>query len=643
MSSSFLDKLVNRYRVRKDSGELDTSRVIKMSETPKMAEDDINAYINSILPKEYSVPAKGIITKKMIEDILVDLAKKDGAKFGEVVQAIKKVGDELATRSGASIGLVDLKAPAERDRIIRELQVKMSKPGMDPLGLAAIVAEADKKLQALSLKMENTMADLVKSGARGNARQLSQTVASPVAGSIKGNILPVAVTHSFAEGLPFPEFFVVADPGREATFQTRTAISEPGAATKMLVTNMNDLVITMQDCGSTEGDWYDVESGDILGRYTAEMAGTVRRNTLIDSNVVSQLKSARIKKIKVRSVKYCKAVEGICAKCYGLDEYGQLPEIGVNLGIRSAQAMSEPLSQFALNAKHGSRSIEAGTSKSGMKYINQLFKVPKNFPNAAVLSEISGVVRSINKTDLGDYIVELEPLLNNKMGREKYIVPTGQKVIVKIGEAVDEGDALSDGVINPVSVVQAKGPAIGRKVLSDIVNEAYRNTGQQLDSRHFDMYSKGVVRYVKILKSDDNEFIPGDTVTLDEVYSYLKENNETVDPMDAIGRYIAEAVGPYLIGTRITPFLAVSIKKSGVDKVKVNKKNFDFEPTLFSAEMSPRKSGDWLYQLQSRNLVDSVKDAAMFGLNAKIKDSVRPTGPFAYGEFFNRSTEPGRY
>lgn len=613
-----------------------------------LAKDDINAYLNSILPKGYKVPERSVLTKKEIESVLVELAKKDNNKFGEVVQAIKRVGDELATTQGISIGLSDLMAPSSRNGIIKKLQMdlNMAAANNDIPRIAQLIAEADKKLQEESLKLEGAMPDFVKSGARGNARQLSQTIASPVGGSIKGKPLPIAIQHSFSEGLPFPEFFAVADPGREATFQTRTAISEPGAATKMLVQNMNDLVVTEKDCGTREGEFLPITDPSITGRFLCDTLGNFRRGTTVDTQVLSYAKKHKIDKIKVRTPQKCASTEGLCAKCYGLNEYGRLPELGVNLGIRSAQAMSEPLSQFALNAKHGSRSIAVGTSKSGMKYINQLFRVPVNFPNAAVLSEVSGTVRRVELTPLGDYSILVEPIVMVSSAKIEYVIPRPQKPVVKEGQVVDEGDPLSDGVVNPVKVVAAKGPAAGRKVISDLVNEAYINTGQSIDPRHFEMYSRGVLRYAKIRTADNKDFITGDIVELKDVLNYISKNNVTVNPLEAFGKYVAVSPGhEYPVGTRITPFVATKMVKSGIDKIKVNEDNFDFEPALFSAEMNPVKSPDWLAAMGSRNLTQVMKEAAMFGKSAKIKDSVKPTGPYVFGEHFNRPSpdKPGRY
>ena len=54
----------------------------------------------------------------------------------------------------------------------------------------------------------------------------------------------------------------------------------------------------------------------------------------------------------VRSPLKCQDPQGLCAKCYGINENGHLHDIGTNIGVLAAQSMGEPATQLSMDAFH---------------------------------------------------------------------------------------------------------------------------------------------------------------------------------------------------------------------------------------------------------------------------------------------------
>src|SRR5581483_4022345 len=63
----------------------------------------------------------------------------------------------------------------------------------------------------------------------------------------------------------------------------------------------------------------------------------------VSSEVAAQIKTAGIEMVRARSVLTCEARQGVCAKCYGMNNAtGRMVEIGEAVGIIAAQSIGEP-------------------------------------------------------------------------------------------------------------------------------------------------------------------------------------------------------------------------------------------------------------------------------------------------------------
>jgi DNA-directed RNA polymerase subunit beta' len=588
--------------------------------------------INEHMPEQYKV--RGGASKGALKKSMTDFAKKQPDEYVKVISNLKRVGDELATTEGLSLGLDDI-APEykKRDRLLKPIKDAFNR------------TVNSKYKQDLAIKAHDALLNNVKShpgsltlqvssGARGNWPQYAR-MSSGVgyARDAKGGVIPWIIERSYAEGLKASDYWALTNQSMNDVIKTQTAVSEPGELAKKLVSSMSDAVITEVDCGTHNGILVDTKSNDALDRYVAKDEGVIKRNTLITPTNQSHIAKSR-PQIWVRSPMTCEAADGICQHCQGLDEKGNTHTIGVNVGVRSAQAMSEPLTQFALNAKHGGRTLDTDKFQvQGIKGFRQITESPKTFENKATLSTLTGTVEEIREAPQGGFFIGIS-------GKEHY-TPPGHKVLVKKGNKVQQGDMLCAGIPKPDEVVRLKGLGEGRNYMVSTLHNLYSNQGKDLDRRHFELLAKSNMNFVRVLEDPSNTYIKGDVINYNTLVQDLK--NKVVDKSvdDAIGDTLGVAIASFAVGTRITNEVAHNLKRNGVNTVKVAPRAPEVEFMMKSSTNVPKMSKDWLARLSHQGLKRSIMQAAHFNEETDFHGT-HPVPAYVMGSQFGEG-ESGHY
>src|SRR5258706_5116703 len=93
--------------------------------------------VDKTLPEKWR--GRGVLTKSSLNDMLVGLAKESPDKYPDAVTKLKRLGDEMATLDGISVGLDDI-APriGERDAAL--------KPHVDAFRRATNIGDKEKAL-----------------------------------------------------------------------------------------------------------------------------------------------------------------------------------------------------------------------------------------------------------------------------------------------------------------------------------------------------------------------------------------------------------------------------------------------------------------------------------------------------------------
>jgi DNA-directed RNA polymerase subunit beta' len=396
---------------------------------------------------------------------------------------LMQAGFTIATRAGISIALDDMLVPQEKKRFLDEAETEVkeieaqytsglvtsgerynkvvdiwgrasdqvSKAMMDQLSAERVIDRTGKEVKQESFNSIYMMAD---SGARGSAAQIRQlagmrgNMAKP-----DGTIIETPITANFREGLNVLQYFISTHGARKGLADTALKTANSGYLTRRLVDVTQDLVVTEDDCGTTNGVAMKalVEGGEvvealrerILGRVTAldvlhpETQETVlAAGTLLNEEEVDTIESLGIDEVKVRTPLTCDTRWGLCAKCYGRDlGRGSLVNVGEAVGVIAAQSIGEPGTQLTMRTFHigGAASRTAVASQVEAK--------------SNGVARFSAQMRYVNNAK-GEKVVIArngEVLITDDNGRERerHKVPYGATLLVDDGKPTRAGQVLA--------------------------------------------------------------------------------------------------------------------------------------------------------------------------------------------------------
>lgn len=357
---------------------------------------------NEIWPNEIGYINRNV-GKKQLGEIIWRCYQTCGQKRTvETLDALKALGYKEATRSGCSIGIVDMVEPESKDALIAEAYNEVTKvteqyeEGLITNGeryekVVNIWSSTTDAIQKeLYTKLEyndgsavaNPLFMMVDSGARGNKAQIKQLsgmrglMAKP-----SGEIIERPITSNFREGLSVLEYFISTHGARKGLADTALKTADSGYMTRKLVDVAQDVIVRDEDCGTDNGivmtAIYDGEdeiatlASRIYGRVTCDdivdpttRQVIVAKNEIITDEAAKQVEKVGIEKVRVRSVLTCELGKGCCAKCYGLNLATGLPvKVGEAVGIIAAQSIGEPGTQLTMRTFHVGGTATATTNR----------------------------------------------------------------------------------------------------------------------------------------------------------------------------------------------------------------------------------------------------------------------------------------
>ena len=310
----------------------------------------------------------------------------------EIVEKLKSLGFQFATRAGISLSIDDLKIPLEKVPLVSQAkqQVALATSEYEKGNVTTI-----EKLQQLVDTWHRTSETLKQtvvsnfqatdklspvymmafSGARGNISQVRQLAGMRgLMADPQGQIIGFPIRSNFREGLTLTEYMISCYGARKGLVDTALRTADAGYLTRRLVDVSQHMVVKASTCGTRRGIvLYDLAiSGKsalslrdrLVGRVLAEdvcegpcTASPLQkcigeRNQEISANLASQIASLK-KKVSVRSPLTCSIRHGVCQLCYGwsLSE-GRVVNLGEAVGIIAAQSIGEPGTQLTMRTFH---------------------------------------------------------------------------------------------------------------------------------------------------------------------------------------------------------------------------------------------------------------------------------------------------
>ena len=464
------------------------------------------ALLSSILPDGMPFEfINKVLTKRAISQLIDACYRKLELKKTVIFSdKLMYTGFKYSTRSGVSIGIEDMVVPDNKSEIIAraEEQVKkfedqyssglitdgerynkvvdiwshtndqVAKAMMDKLGVDIHIDAEGNEVKEPSFNSIYMMAD---SGARGSAAQIRQLAGMRgLMAKPDGSIIETPITANFREGLDVLQYFISTHGARKGLADTALKTANSGYLTRRLVDVSQDLVVTEEDCGTTEGlDMSPIiEGGDVIEPLRDRVLGRVlvvdavkvdgevvaEAGTLLDEQWVDVLDEKGVDQVVVRSTITCKTRYGTCRKCYGRDlGRGHLVNIGEAVGVIAAQSIGEPGTQLTMRTFHigGAASRAAAVSNIEVKNGGTV-----RLQNVKTLEQESGNKVVISRSG------EVTILDEAGRERERYKIPYGAVFTAHDGENVDSGQQIAswDPHTHPV-ITEVK----GRVQFSDIV------------------------------------------------------------------------------------------------------------------------------------------------------------------------------
>lgn len=543
--------------------------------------------VNDLLPEEFrdytSVWDGGTMKK-----ILSRLGKIHPELYTKAADGMKDYGANFAYLLGASFSSKDFdlhELKQTRDAYFNDITNKL-KSTDNYEEKVKLLRDAQSFSQKLTDEAKsNAFHQWSYSGSKGSKSQVMQIISSPTAvADPRDRIIPMIISKSYNEGLSPADYWVSSYGTRKGTVAAKLNVRPSGMMAKEIVGNVLDIVISENNCGTTDGIPINLKDRkDVLERYEA---GT---NKLIDARYLEILLKEGKQTVTVRSPIKCKSMHGVCQMCYGYNEKGHLPEIGENVGVQAGHAITEPLTQMGLSSKHTAGTAEV--DKVGLSTVMKFFTMPQQqYSGAAIISNTSGVVTKIEPAPVGGTDVYI--------GTKKYHVVPGRQIHVKVGDKVNAGDILTNGIPNIAKIVPHKGIDVGRELFVHHADDLYQRAGASSVKKNFETVARGIVNYVRVEDPGDfDDMVEGDILDYNKIRAEILANP--------------------------------------------NKKPPTLKPVQSGTTQSPQEKPDWLANFGFKYLKKNLVENAATGVKSDIH-SYHPVPGYAVGTEFGLGHQ-GRY
>jgi DNA-directed RNA polymerase subunit beta' len=511
---------------------------------------------NQILPDELRFN-NDIMRRSELKTLVDECYRRLGSEAtAHLVDGIKNVGFEFATRGGMTIAVSDIPTSPNKAELLANADAGVAQ--IDRQFQRGLITEEERYEQVVGVWQDTTkeMADamvdphafvgpvtmMTSSGARGNKGNIGQLGAMRgLMADPAGRIIDVPVRSNFREGMTVLEYFISTHGARKGLADTALRTADSGYLTRRLVDVAQDVITRDDDCGTEEGSWITrAESSDeprayqrrLVGRLSAATLTSgsgktavtlVERNQEITEAMAILVDEAGIDEVLVRSPLTCEARYGVCRSCYGRNlATGELVGSGEAVGIIAAQSIGEPGTQLTMRTFH-TGGVAGLDITAGLPRVEELFeaRVPKG---KAEISHIDGIVEIV-RGDAGTKV----KVRSTESYDTSLTIPKGAEMLQAEGDAVEANQVVARlagdtpvEVSSPVKGFLAKNSGGLVVRAEDVVEREY-----------------GIPHNAKLLVENGQEVRAGDSITDGPVnpQEYLETRGK-----DAVQRYLVKEV-----------------------------------------------------------------------------------------------------
>ena len=540
-------------------------------------------YKEAIANKPLADPVKKKFLSLIVSEVFKQAKLAETSK---TLDKMKDLGFYYSTLAGITVSAFDVTGVHNKQEILAEADEKVKKyTRLYERGLLInderyrnVVDVWMKATDKISKEIKKMMAEgattnhiflMADSGARGSASNFLQLAGMRgLMAKPNGQSMEIPIKSSFREGLSMSEFFISTHGARKGSTDTALKTAESGYLTRRLVDVSQDVIITCEDCGTDKGmyvnDLYPDKSGiidksaspivplkdRIIGRYAAETISylnekglevvVLRQNEFITEQIADKVIAYRDRffascpekfpGVKIRTILTCNAPNlsngehgcptpnGVCVKCYGSDLSTTLPvEKGEVVGIVAAQSIGEPGTQLTMRTFH-SGGVAGDDITQGLPRIQELFEArePKG---VGIISEIKGRVENIKHNEKDN---RFEITIVNKNDTKTYITDSGKGAVVKVGDLVEAGDQISEGLVHPKELMRVAPVSKVEQYILKEVEKVYRSQGVEISDKHVEIIIKQMLQKVIVIDEGGTDLLPGTLISKPEIYKEIK-------------------------------------------------------------------------------------------------------------------------
>ncbi|HEY2772423.1 MAG TPA: DNA-directed RNA polymerase subunit beta' [Candidatus Binatia bacterium] len=482
-------------RVAYDQGAVALHAAIKVRHLGKLTDTTAGrVLVYEVVPPEVDFKyVNCVLTKRTLGELVDSTYRQCGNKACVILaDRLKDLGYAMATRSGASICIKDMKIPTEKTRLlgeagdsVREIQ-KQYEAGFITNGerynkvvdIWANVTDriADEMMRGIAKETITVPGDnggresrhevvsfnpvymMADSGARGSAQQIRQLAGMRgLMAKPSGEIIETPITANFREGLTVLQYFISTHGARKGLADTALKTANSGYLTRRLVDVAQDCVITAEDCGALDGIEITplIEGGEIIERLGDRILGRVALEDIldpfsnevlvgagkeIDENLVEVIENSGVERVTIRSVLTCQQRRGVCALCYGRDlARGKLVGMGESIGVIAAQSIGEPGTQLTMRTFHIGGTASRRAERTTLE--------PRNdgvvrFVQVESVEDREGHLVVMNRNAEISIVEVLEE--GQQRERERYPLVHGARLRKRDGERVKAGELIAE-------------------------------------------------------------------------------------------------------------------------------------------------------------------------------------------------------
>ena len=95
---------------------------------------------------------------------------------------------------------------------------------------------------------------------------------------------------------------------------------------------------------------------------------------------------------------------------------------------------------------------------------------------------------------------------------EEHDIPSTLRLIIKDGQQIKAGEALTEGSKNPHTILRINGREECQLYLLSEIQNVYRAQGQNINDKHFEVIIRKMMNKVQIVRPGDSGFLPNDMV-----------------------------------------------------------------------------------------------------------------------------------